>query len=213
MMPRNPSYLPMAMRRPQPMKMHPGYFRAMYGEAPSFLPHFGRPVPMRQSQGGGGLLAKLLNKGNQSRGIRSLNPLGGMGVQNAGRGASILQTLTNPSSINGFLTNTQKVLNTAQQIGPIIQQVQQYGPIMKNLPTMWRLYKGLKNMPNTANEDDNNSSFENNQKENTDEIKQHSNLSAIHHEPSKVSQKAESRVALTSSKWKEPLPSAPKLYI
>ena len=74
-------------------------------------------------------------------------PFNGMGVQNAARGGSILQTLTNPASINGFLTNTQKVLNTAQQIGPLVQQVQQYGPIVKNIPAMWRLYKGLKDAP------------------------------------------------------------------
>ena len=34
-------------------------------------------------------------------------------------GGSLLKSFTNPSSINGFLTNTQKVLNTAQQVGPI----------------------------------------------------------------------------------------------
>ncbi len=98
--------------------------------------------PARQ---GGGILARLLGKG-QGAGA-NFRGLGGavQGAQRAaGGGGGLLQSLANPASINGFLTNTQKVLQTAQQVGPMIQQ---YGPLVKNLPAMWKLYRGLKDLP------------------------------------------------------------------
>ncbi|KON87026.1 hypothetical protein AF332_09515 [Sporosarcina globispora] len=104
----------------------------------------GGPPGMRRA-GGGGLLSKILgrSKGNPQ-------PAAGMGAARAAGGSpsggGILQAISNPSSINGFLTNTQKVLNTAQQIGPMVQQ---YGPMVRNLPAMWKLYKGLKDAPDS----------------------------------------------------------------
>ena len=71
------------------------------------------------------------------------NPLS-FGPQQAARGGGLLKSLTNPGTINSFLTNTQKVLTTAQQVGPLVNQ---YGPIVKNLPMMWKLYRGLKDAP------------------------------------------------------------------
>lgn len=111
----------------------------------------GRPPQMRQggggrppqmSQGGGGILGKLLGRGNQARGpgggaIQSASRAAGTGSSGSG---GILKTLSNPGAINGFLTNTQKVLNTAQQFGPMVQQ---YGPLVKNIPSVWKLYRGL----------------------------------------------------------------------
>lgn len=95
---------------------------------------------------GGGLLSKILGgkkQGNQARGLG--------GVQTAGRAApsgggvgSLLQTLSNPNSLTGFLNNTQQVLNSVQSITPMIQQ---YGPLVKNIPMMWKLYKGFKDLP------------------------------------------------------------------
>lgn len=88
--------------------------------------------------GGGGLLSKILGgsrnaaTSNATEGARSA----------AASGGGILKTLTNPSSINGFLANSQKFLNTASQLGPMINQ---YGPMVRNIPAMWKLYKGLKN--------------------------------------------------------------------
>lgn len=104
---------------------------------------------------GGGLLARILGRKNQ--GMRT----GGLGVmQHAGRTASrgggglgsILQTLSKPEGLSGILNNTQQVIKTAQTIGPMIQQ---YGPIVKNLPMMWKLYKGFKDLPSgeTTEED------------------------------------------------------------
>jgi hypothetical protein len=106
---------------------------------------------------GGGLLSKILGgkkQGNQfsgTRGIQSANAA----VPNGSRGVgSILQTLSNPDSLTGFINNTQQVLKTAQSIGPMIQQ---YGPIVKNLPMMWKLYKGFKDLPTEekSGDDDN----------------------------------------------------------
>jgi hypothetical protein len=57
--------------------------------------------------------------------------------------------MSNPSGIMGFLNNTQQVLKTAQSFGPIIQQ---YGPLVKNIPAMWKLYRGLKNAPDSSEE-------------------------------------------------------------
>jgi hypothetical protein len=92
---------------------------------------------------GGGLLSKILGGKKQSN---QLADHGGMRAASTGTGGvgSILQTLSNPESISGFLNNTQQVLNTVQSIGPMIQQ---YGPIVKNLPMMWKLYKGFKDLP------------------------------------------------------------------
>jgi hypothetical protein len=103
---------------------------------------------------GGGLLSKILGgkkKSNPLGGPRGMQ-IGNRAVSNGSGGvSSILQTLSNPDSLTGFLNNTQKVLNTAQSIGPMIQQ---YGPIVKNLPMMWRLYKGFKDLPTEEKSED-----------------------------------------------------------
>ncbi|MBM4762316.1 hypothetical protein GNT69_08395 [Bacillus sp. B15-48] len=135
------------------MRQGPGFFgggapmRSM-GHSPFQMnPMMGMGQPARQ---GGGLLAKLFGRGS------------GMGMQNFGGAAAnaaartsgsggLLQSLTNPGTINGFLNNTQQILKTAQQVGPMIQQ---YGPLVKNLPAMWKLYRGFKDMPDSTDNDD-----------------------------------------------------------
>lgn len=95
-----------------------------------------------QRGSGGGLLAKILGKSNPAMG-------GGFpglfssasGGSSAASGGSFLKTLANPTAISGFLNNTQQVLSAFQQITPLVSQ---YGPIIKNIPTMWKLYRGLK---------------------------------------------------------------------
>jgi hypothetical protein len=104
--------------------------------------------PPRQQGGGGGLLSKLLGKGGEQRGgnnpfsvpTRSATSTAGRAAGNGG----LLKTLTDPNALNGFLTNTQKVLNSAQQITPMVQQ---YGPLVKNIPSLWKLYRGFKDLP------------------------------------------------------------------
>lgn len=131
--------------------MMPGPRPPMRGGMPPYPymnPMQGRPpggTMMRGAPGmprvGGGLLSKLLGKGNAQAqaGMGAARTAGGSRA-----GGGILQALSNPSSINGFINNTQKVLNTAQQIGPMVQQ---YGPLVRNLPAMWKMYRGLKDVP------------------------------------------------------------------
>jgi|tagenome__1003787_1003787.scaffolds.fasta_scaffold20286766_1 hypothetical protein len=129
--------------------MHPSMPPRQFGQQPGRPlgnPMMRRTPSMRQ---GGGLLSKLLGKGNQMS--QGLNATRTLGVQHAAGGGSLLKSFTNPASINGFLTTTQKVLNTAQQVGPLVQQ---YGPIVKNLPVMWKLYRGFKNAPDLTTDDD-----------------------------------------------------------
>jgi hypothetical protein len=103
--------------------------------------------------GKGGLLSKLLKKGDNqnagggllqqfSRGDSSSNSTGSERSPQAAGG--ILQSLLNPGNVNSFLSNTQQMLQTAQQLGPMFQQ---YGPMVKNIPALWKLYRGFKDMP------------------------------------------------------------------
>nr|WP_263325702.1 YqfQ family protein [Neobacillus sp. Marseille-Q6967] len=113
------------------------------GGSPMMGQMMGRPQGRRN---GGGLLAKLLG-GNKQKAGQFVGGFQGSSrsVSKSGGGiGGILQTLSSPDKVSGFLNNTQQVLKTAQSIGPMIQQ---YGPIVKNLPAMWRLYKGLKDAP------------------------------------------------------------------
>ncbi|SFA95877.1 MULTISPECIES: YqfQ family protein [unclassified Bacillus (in: firmicutes)] len=101
-------------------------------------PMMNRP-PRGQGNSSGGLLSKLLGKGNQ-RG--AAGPAAAASRAGGASGAGgILKSLSNPGSINGLLNNTQQIIKTAQTIGPMVQQ---YGPLVKNLPAMWKLYRGLK---------------------------------------------------------------------
>ncbi|MBB6446003.1 YqfQ family protein [Bacillus benzoevorans] len=204
MLPGNPTHRPMSMHPHYP-PMHPGYYRQMPVQPRFSQMNYRGPAPMRQRQGGG-LLAKLL--GGKQRGGAPRNLLGGMAGQNTARGPSILQSLTNPSSINGFLTNTQKVLNTAQQLGPLVQQVQQYGPLVKNLPAMWRLYRGLKNVPDAETEEE----TETKTKAKSQSKKQHSDANEQTEEKA-FSESAAANMEESGSKWDVPGPSVPKMYI
>ncbi|MFI8685434.1 VrrA/YqfQ family protein [Rossellomorea sp. NPDC077527] len=102
----------------------------------------------RGADGGGGLLQQF------TRGDTSANSTGFERSPQAAGG--IIQTLLNPGNVNSFLSNTQQMLQTAQQLGPMFQQ---YGPMVKNIPSLWKLYRGLKDMP-----------AEDASEENTDEI-------------------------------------------
>ena len=110
--------------------MHPSMPPRQFGQQPPGRA-LGRPRPMMsrtpqmRQGGGGGFLSKLLGKGKQmgqvsgaTRSIRCSTCRWGW--------INLLKSFTNPSAINGFLTNTQKVLNTAQQVGPMVNQ---YGPL------------------------------------------------------------------------------------
>ncbi|MGM0844219.1 MAG: VrrA/YqfQ family protein [Bacillota bacterium] len=130
--------------------------------------------PRVSGQKSGGLLSKILNRGSSAQTAASqLNPLqGAAGFQRSApaAGGSFLKNIMNPGSINGFLNNTQQVLQTAQQMGPMFQQVQQYGPLVKNLPAMWKLYRGLSaaesnNDEESVDDDEKDVEFENDEKD------------------------------------------------
>ncbi|WP_175991013.1 VrrA/YqfQ family protein [Bacillus sp. Marseille-Q1617] len=146
---------PFGMRSPSAPPFQIGQqmngFMGEQGPAPMNMQ--GMPGGRRKGRGGG-LLAKLLKKGdrgNQQGGIleqfsrgdsRGAAP-GFERGPGAAAGASTIGNLLNPGNISSFLSNTQQVLNAAQQFGPMIQQ---YGPMVKNLPALWKLYRGFKDL-------------------------------------------------------------------
>lgn len=133
----------MPMQRPggfgrQPMA--PRFARQPGFPAPPRGPNMG-PMNMMQPQQpsrGGGLLARILGGAGRNQGIASTTRAAAQAQTGAG---SVLKSLGNPDTINAFLANTQNVINTAQKFGPLIEQ---YGPLIKNLPSMWKLYRGIK---------------------------------------------------------------------
>ncbi|BCB04848.1 VrrA/YqfQ family protein [Bacillus sp. KH172YL63] len=112
----------------------------------------GNQRPRGRGAGKGGLLAKFLKKGENNNGgdgllqqfTRGDNQDRSSGSERSPQAAGgILQTLLNPGNVNSFLSNTQQVLQSAQQLGPMFQQ---YGPMVKNIPSLWKLYRGLQDM-------------------------------------------------------------------
>jgi len=62
---------------------------------------------------------------------------------------------TNPTGkIDSFLQTADKLFSTAQSYKPYVQQIQQAVPMMKNLPALYRMYKGIKGLPD-ANSNNN----------------------------------------------------------
>ncbi|WP_421379895.1 VrrA/YqfQ family protein [Bacillus salacetis] len=159
-------------------------------------------------QRSGGILSKLLNRGNAAQTAASqFNPLqGAAGFQRTAQagGGSFLKNIMNPGSLNGFLNNTQQMLKTAQQVGPMIQQVQQYGPLVKNLPAMWKLYRGL-----SAAESQDEESKDEIDEEVNDEVK--SEAKSAKKNPKKKQSK--SSAAVKPKKTETKRSSQPKLYI
>jgi YqfQ-like protein len=181
---------------PMQQRMTPQHFGPYRGRPP-VNPMIGRPPQIRQG-GGGGLLSKLLGKGNQMGPGQSMNAARAFGSQNAASGGgSLLKTLTNPSSINGFLANTQKVLNTAQQVGPMVQQ---YGPMIKNIPVMWKLYRGFKDAPDFKKNNENDANVN---------VKSSNENNPINAKQPTTNPDQE----MLTVRRKSPLPSTPKLYI
>lgn len=186
-------------QNPMQNRMMPRHFPQSMGRPP--VNQMRRMAPQMQQKGGGGLLSKILGKGNTANTGKAMNHASrALGATNpAAGGGGLLKSLANPTALNGFLTNTQKVLSTAQQVGPLVEQ---YGPLVKNLPAMWRLYRGLKDAPelDESNEESpstaNSTSLDtNNESERTENVSQESN------QEDRKSNRTQS------------LPSRPKLYI
>ncbi|WP_338750148.1 VrrA/YqfQ family protein [Bacillus sp. FJAT-52991] len=121
---------------PRPQQQSPFFYGPPMRPYPTNRPSFS---PQRTGRGPG-LLSRLLNRQNSSS-----MPFTGFERQGAATvGSSAAQKLANPMNFQQMLSNTQQVLQTVQQMGPIVEQ---YGPIVKNLPAMWKLYRGLKSLP------------------------------------------------------------------
>lgn len=117
------------------------------GQANQFAP----PPPQEKK----GLLSKLFRNSNnrQSQPPPTAQSLFSLPA-NSSRSASaattattaasggVLQSLMNPANITSMLNNTQRVLQAAESFGPLVQQ---YGPLVKNIPSIWKLYTGMKN--------------------------------------------------------------------
>lgn len=146
--------MPPRMRAPFPPPGNPA-MRSMMPRGGPPMNRIGFRPPQPQRGGGGGLLARIFgNRGSQRA---SSNPFSfptstaaGQATSRGGSSGGLLKTLTDPNALKGFLANTEKVLNTAQQIGPMVQQ---YGPIVKNLPSLWKLYKGFRDLPSDTEDD------------------------------------------------------------
>lgn len=118
---------------PRGNRPSPFYYYPPAGRAFSPPPQF----PNMSGRAGRGLLGRLAQGA------------GSTGFERAGTAGA--QKLTNPANLQQILANTQQVLKTVQQIGPMVEQ---YGPMVKNLPSMWKLYKGLKSLPDEKEEED-----------------------------------------------------------
>ena len=79
---------------------------------------------------GGGFLASLFGKG------------GGSGIAQGAAGTAA-KAAGGGSTLTNFMSSTQKVLAAGERVVPMVRQVQQYGPLIKNLPSMWKIYRGL----------------------------------------------------------------------
>lgn len=125
--------------------------QARNGMNPGFGFRQGQGNQQQQPTSSGGLLSKLLGKNKNKAPSNPFAPPSATGQATrggaAGAGAGgILETLKNPGALSGMLANTQKVLQAAEQVTPMIQQ---YGPIVKNIPSMWKIYQGLKSSGST----------------------------------------------------------------
>jgi len=84
----------------------------------------------------GGILSSLFGRGggaagNAATAARSVTGAAGAAAQGG-------------ASLTNIMNGTQKVLAAGERIVPMVRQVQQYGPLIKNLPSMWKMYRGLK---------------------------------------------------------------------
>lgn len=81
-----------------------------------------------------------------------LSSLFGGGGGSAGNAVTAARSVTGAAgaaakggtSLTSIMNGTQKVLAAGERIVPMVRQVQQYGPLIKNLPSMWKMYRGLK---------------------------------------------------------------------
>ena len=177
--------------------------RGLFGAA---MPRGGSPLGAAGASKQGGFLSSLFGRGGGS-GLAQ-------GAGSAAKAASGGSTLTN------FMSSTQKVLAAGERVVPMVRQVQQYGPLIKNLPSMWKIYRGLNS--NTT-EDSNEEATDSQQSESgTIESSSHSSESPSSVISSKNRNDESSEIAISSELPKSSTdkpkastvkPSVPKLFI
>lgn len=180
---------------------HPG---SPYSFPRAYPPYSMPPHMPKRPRGRGGFLRNLLSKKGGSGG----KALTGFERQRAAGSfiSPAAQKLANPASLQDMLANTQQFLQTMQQMGPMVQQ---YGPIVKNLPAMWKLYRGLKNLPDLESESAEEKNKESKPSKKSDST--HSSEPAVKKKPQTA---AKQQQALPQSKPKQQQGvSKPKLYI
>ncbi|WP_187119453.1 VrrA/YqfQ family protein [Bacillus testis] len=123
--------------------------RPMQHPPNGYMQRQGNPQPEKK-----GLLSKILKKPNKQQApapsMFSLpsNSSRGAGAAAAAQGTAaassggFLQSIMDPGNLTNMLNNTQRVLQAADSFAPLVQQ---YGPLVKNIPSMWKLFRGLKN--------------------------------------------------------------------
>lgn len=189
--------------RMMPPRYHGGMPNMGFNQSPQ-MGGFSPRMAKNQGNKSGGLLAKILGKDKQQQGgFQGAIP--SMSRSASSGGAGLLKSLTNPESLSGFLNNTQNVLKTAQQFGPVIQQFQQYAPLVKNLPSLWKLYRGLKDAT-SEDEDSVTTVSDTPVEEHTEELVENIELT----ETKKTVNESFNRTERNLSKTH---PSVPKLYI
>lgn len=156
----------------------PGNFPRQFPTGRSMMPPISRfPMQqmqqgMQQSRGLGGILSKLLEKGNTPTNFGGFpggggsfpgggfpgamgpgfNPgIGGQLMNGGGSGLSGLMGNFTSGGLPGMLNNLQRVMGIAQQIGPMVQQ---YGPFIKNMPAMLKMMKALNSSDESTETED-----------------------------------------------------------
>lgn len=178
--------------------------RGMMGAANNAGATGARGLFARQAQGAaagaqrsGGILSSLFGRG------------GGAAAGNAATAARSVTGAASAaaqggSSLTNIMNGTQKVLAAGERIVPMVRQVQQYGPLIKNLPSMWKMYRGL-SASSTEAEDTSaaveSAAVEETAAESTETVAAETSLPK------------EDEVKTNSSKRTESKPSVPKLFI
>lgn len=158
--PNSPQMYPYPSRQNRPGNFSRNRSRRSMSRPTNNQPSFGNQTNIPPTQEKKGILSKIFrnkNTANNStpQSLFSLPPNSSRGAASAASQAAastastggFLQSLINPANLTGMLNNTQKVLQAAESITPLVQE---YGPLVKNIPAMWKLYRGMKNIDDTS---------------------------------------------------------------
>ena len=140
----------------------------------------------------GGILSSLFGRGGGAAGnavtaARSVTGAAGAAAQGG-------------ASLTNIMNGTQKVLAAGERIVPMVRQVQQYGPLIKNLPSMWKMYRGLKSADTAADSAET-------------ETPAVDDISTVQEETASAAILPTEEETIKAPKSSAPKPSVPKLFI